>query len=158
MKPRFFASIIAAFILVQAVVAPASALSPQSENVGLNFSEDVSGYSIEYVNLNGRASDTLTIKGNTIVVVTSPYSLTKGEHLGIAFDMKKNYNYVDVAIGRQSDSLIFISPTVTSSGFFVKTYTYEVLIEAATAGDYYIAIRNSGPDSISITNVKIIKG
>lgn len=94
----------------------------------------MSAYDIEFANLNMRASDTLTIRGETIVVISEPYTVTSGEHLGIAFDMTRQYDDVDVAIGRQSDSLIFIEPTVTSSGFFIKTYTYEVIIEAMTGG------------------------
>lgn len=78
--------------------------------------------------------------------------------MGISFEMSKKYDDVDVAIGQASNLTTFIVPTITSSGVFNKTYTYSVMITAGVAGDYYIAIRNSGTDSISISNIKITKG
>ena len=158
MKRKFVASLIAGLMLVQIMVLPAFAVETQCLD---KFCETVgaeTGYTIEVINLNGRASGTATIQGETVAVVGEVYTLSKGEHLGISFEMSKKYDDVDVAIGQASNLTTFIVPTITSSGVFNKTYTYSGMITAGVAGDYDIAIRNSGTDSISISNIKITKG
>ncbi len=158
MKKRFILCVLTIMMIVQSFALPAFAEETQELNRFCSFLQADTGYGIEIINLNARASDTATIQGETVAVISTPFALDAGEHLGISFEMSKRYDDVDVAIGQANNLTTFIMPTVTSSGFFVKTYTYSVMITAGVAGNYYIAIRNNGKDSISISNIKITSG
>lgn len=119
-------------------------------------------YDVVFIDIDSmaRLSDTATIPANSYAVITTPYSLITGEHIGLFFTMTRKAENVMTAAARTDqtvDSTVFVKPTITKSGIFNVTYRYESLFGASSNGDYYLIIYNAEPDSISISNILITR-
>lgn len=160
MKKVYVALLLAVALMCSQVTFASAPPQQDVHDIRDYISDNFDGYNVVFIDIDpmARLSDTATISGNSIAIITTPFSLKTGEPIGLSFTMTRKTENVTIAVGRSDQtvgSIVFVKPTITKSGIFNVIYTYESMFYVSSTGDYYLMIKNAEEDSISISSIKI---
>lgn len=89
MKKTCVAILLALALMCSQVTFAAAPPQQDVHDIRDYISDNFDGYNVVFIDIDpmARLSDTATIPGNSIAIITTSYSLKTGEHIGLSFTM-----------------------------------------------------------------------